>query len=193
MIRILVTGCAGFIGSHLTETLLNKGFKVYGIDNLSNGKLTNIASIRKNKNFKFLKCDINDNKIFDELLNDVEVIYHLAALADIVPSIQNPELYFNSNVNGTFNLIRNCENKKVKKIIYAASSSCYGIPDKYPTSENSPILPKYPYALTKRLGEEIIFILVISLKFLLLVCVYLMYMVLEQEHQAPMALSLVFF
>ena len=157
MIRILVTGCAGFIGSHLTETLLNQGFKVYGIDNLSNGKLTNIASIRKNKNFKFLKCDINDNKIFDELLNDVEVIYHLAALADIVPSIQNPELYFNSNVNGTFNLIRNCENKKVKKIIYAASSSCYGIPDKYPTSENSPILPQYPYALTKRLGEEIIF------------------------------------
>ena len=115
MIRILVTGCAGFIGSHLTETLLNQGFKVYGIDNLSNGKLTNIASIRKNKNFKFLKCDINDNKIFDELLNDVEVIYHLAALADIVPSIQNPELYFNSNVNGTFNLIKNCENKKVKK------------------------------------------------------------------------------
>ena len=157
MIRILVTGCAGFIGSHLTETLLNQGFKVYGIDNLSNGKLTNIACIRKNKNFKFLKCDINDNKIFDELLNDVEVIYHLAALADIVPSIQNPELYFNSNVNGTFNLIRNCENKKVKKIIYAASSSCYGIPDKYPTSENSPILPQYPYALTKRLGEEIIF------------------------------------
>ena len=193
MIRILVTGCAGFIGSHLTETLLNQGFKVYGIDNLSNGKLTNIASIRKNKNFKFLKCDINDNKIFDELLNDVEVIYHLAALADIVPSIQNPELYFNSNVNGTFNLIKNCENKKVKKIIYAASSSCYGIPDKYPTSENSPILPKYPYALTKRLGEEIIFHFGNLLKFLLLVCVYLMYMVLEQEHQAPMAQFLVFF
>ena len=157
MNTILVTGCAGFIGSHLSEKLLEQGFRVLGLDNLSNGKLTNIASIMKNKNFKFLKCDINDNKIFDELLNDVEVIYHLAALADIVPSIQNPELYFNSNVNGTFNLIRNCENKKVKKIIYAASSSCYGIPDKYPTSENSPILPKYPYALTKRLGEEIIF------------------------------------
>ena len=157
MNTILVTGCAGFIGSHLSEKLLEQGFRVLGLDNLSNGKLTNIASIMKNKNFKFLKCDINDNKIFDELLNDVEVIYHLAALADIVPSIQNPELYFNSNVNGTFNLIRNCENKKVKKIIYAASSSCYGIPDKYPTSENSPILPQYPYALTKRLGEEIIF------------------------------------
>ena len=91
---------------------------------------------------------------FSMSFNDVEVIYHLAALADIVPSIQNPELYFNSNVNGTFNLIRNCENKKVKKIIYAASSSCYGIPDKYPTSENSPILPQYPYALTKRLEKK---------------------------------------
>ena len=115
MNTILVTGCAGFIGSHLSEKLLEQGFRVLGLDNLSNGKLTNIASIMKNKNFKFLKCDINDNKIFDELLNDVEVIYHLAALADIVPSIQNPELYFNSNVNGTFNLLKNCEKKNIKK------------------------------------------------------------------------------
>ena len=157
MIRILVTGCAGFIGSHLTETLLNQGFKVYGIDNLSNGKLSNISFFNKNTNFIFLEYDINEISKFEKVLDEVDVIYHLAALADIVPSIQNPESYFNSNVNGTFNLIRNCENKKVKKIIYAASSSCYGIPDKYPTSENSPILPKYPYALTKRLGEEIIF------------------------------------
>ena len=157
MIRILVTGCAGFIGSHLTETLLNQGFKVFGIDNLSNGKLSNISFFNKNTNFIFLEYDINEIDKFEKVLDEVDVIYHLAALADIVPSIQNPESYFNSNVNGTFNLIRNCENKKVKKIIYAASSSCYGIPDKYPTSENSPILPQYPYALTKRLGEEIIF------------------------------------
>ena len=157
MIRILVTGCAGFIGSHLTETLLNQGFKVYGIDNLSNGKLSNISFFNKNTNFIFLEYVINEIDKFEKVLDEVDVIYHLAALADIVPSIQNPESYFNSNVNGTFNLIRNCENKKVKKIIYAASSSCYGIPDKYPTSENSPILPQYPYALTKRLGEEIIF------------------------------------
>ncbi|MEL0246818.1 MAG: GDP-mannose 4,6-dehydratase [Alphaproteobacteria bacterium] len=155
--RILVTGCAGFIGSHLTETLLNQGFKVYGIDNLSNGKLSNISFFNKNTNFIFLEYDINEIDKFEKVLDEVDVIYHLAALADIVPSIQNPKSYFNSNVNGTFNLIRNCENKRVKKIIYAASSSCYGIPDKYPTSENSPILPQYPYALTKRLGEEIIF------------------------------------
>ena len=154
MIRILVTGCAGFIGSHLTETLLNQGFKVYGIDNLSNGKLSNISFFNKNTNFIFLEYDINEIDKFEKVLDEVDVIYHLAALADIVPSIQNPESYFNSNVNGTFNLIRNCENKKIKKIIYAASSSCYGIPDKYPTSENSPILPQYPYALTKGLEKK---------------------------------------
>ena len=110
-----------------------------------------------NKNFKFIESDINNKNLFNKILDNVDIIYHLAALADIVPSIQQPELYFKSNVNGTFNLIRNCKNKNIKKIIYAASSSCYGIPKKYPTAENSPILPQYPYALTKRLGEQIIF------------------------------------
>ena len=131
-------------------------FDSFGIDNLSNGKLSNINSFINNKNFKFID-DINNKNLFNKILDNVDIIYHLAALADIVPSIQQPELYFKSNVNGTFNLIRNCKNKNIKKIIYAASSSCYGIPKKYPTAENSPILPQYPYALTKRLGEQIIF------------------------------------
>ena len=157
MYRILVTGCAGFIGSHLSEELLRRGYTVLGIDNLSNGKLSNINSFINNKNFKFIESDINNKNLFNKILDNVDIIYHLAALADIVPSIQQPELYFKSNVNGTFNLIRNCKNKNIKKIIYAASSSCYGIPKKYPTAENSPILPQYPYALTKRLGEQIIF------------------------------------
>ena len=157
MERILVTGCAGFIGSHLCEALLKKGNDVIGVDNLSNGKLENIKTFNNNKNFKFYKCDINNAKIINKILNEVDVIYHLAALADIVPSIKNPEIYFNSNVGGTFNLIRNCKKKNIKKLIYAASSSCYGIPKNYPTSENSPISPQYPYALTKSLGEQIIF------------------------------------
>ena len=157
MYRILVTGCAGFIGSHLSETLLKKGYKVVGVDNLSNGKLTNIQSFRNNKNFTFLKCNVGDKEKLSETLSQVDIVYHLAALADIVPSIKNPDVYFNSNVNSTFNLVRSCEKKKIKKIIYAASSSCYGIPKKYPTSESCPILPQYPYALTKRLGEQIIF------------------------------------
>ena len=92
-----------------------------------------------------------------DILSQVDIVYHLAALADIVPSIKNPDTYFHSNVNSTFNLVRSCEKKKIKKIKYAASSSCYGIPKKYPTSESCPIQPQYPYALTKRLGEQIIF------------------------------------
>ena len=157
MYRILVTGCAGFIGSHLSEALIKKGYKVIGVDNLSNGKLTNIQSFKNNKNFNFLRCDVGDKKKLSDILSRVDIVYHLAALADIVPSIKNPDVYFNSNVNSTFNLIRSCEKKKIKKIIYAASSSCYGIPKKYPTSESCPVLPQYPYALTKRLGEQIIF------------------------------------
>ena len=155
MKKFLVTGCAGFIGSHLTEFLLLKKNTVIGIDNLSNGKLKNLSSFEGSKYFNFINCDINDSKI-NNILEEVDVVYHLAALADIVPSIQNPSDYFWSNVSGTFNLIKNCKNKKINKFIYAASSSCYGIPKIYPTPESSPINPQYPYALTKRLGEEII-------------------------------------
>ena len=154
MKKILVTGCAGFIGSHLTEYLLLQKNNVIGIDNLSNGKLKNLESFQHQKNFNFINCDINNDKI-NYILDEVDVVYHLAALADIVPSIQNPSDYFQSNVNGTFNLIKNCKNKnkKIKKFIYAASSSCYGIPKIYPTPESSPIDPQYPYALTKRLAQ----------------------------------------
>ena len=115
MYRILVTGCAGFIGSHLSETLIKKGYKVVGIDNLSNGKLSNIQSFRNNKNFNFLKCDFGDKEKLSETLSQVDIVYHLAALADIVPSIKNPDVYFSSNVNSTFNLVRSCEKKKIKK------------------------------------------------------------------------------
>ena len=115
MYKILVTGCAGFIGSHLSETLIKKGYKVVGIDNLSNGKLTNIQLFKNNKNFNFYRCDVGDKEKLSETLSQVDIVYHLAALADIVPSIKNPDVYFNSNVNSTFNLIRSCEKKKLRK------------------------------------------------------------------------------
>ena len=86
----------------------------------------------------------------------MKAVFHLAALADIVPSIQNPEKYFESNVLGTKNILNTCILNKIPKIIYSASSSCYGIPTKYPTTENEKIDPRYPYALTKRIGEEMI-------------------------------------
>lgn len=83
-------------------------------------------------------------------------MFHLAALADIVPSIKDPTSYFQSNVNGTFNVLEACRQHQVNRIVYAASSSCYGIPAEYPTPENAPVELKYPYALTKRLGEELV-------------------------------------
>ena len=157
MANILVTGCAGFIGSHLCTKLVNNKHKVVGLDNLSNGKLSNLESIIKDNQFNFLKGDINDKSLLKRTLTNIDYVFHLAALADIVPSIKNPTDYFNSNVNGTFNLLNVCKDFKIKKFIYTASSSCYGIPQRYPTNEQSKIDLQYPYALTKNLGEQISF------------------------------------
>tara|TARA_B100001057_G_C22833081_1_gene944174 strand:- start:477 stop:1463 length:987 start_codon:yes stop_codon:yes gene_type:complete len=156
MASIFVTGSAGFIGSHLCSKLVKNDHKVVGLDNLSNGKLSNLNSIIKSNNFTFLNGDINDTKLLRMSLNKIDYVFHLAALADIVPSIKNPLDYFRSNVAGTFNLINVCKDFKIKKLIYTASSSCYGIPKKYPTDENSKINSQYPYALTKNLGEQIL-------------------------------------
>ena len=152
--KIIITGGAGFIGSHLSEFLVNKGHKIVIIDNLSTGRLSNIQEF-KNK-LKFVKADISKIGKWTENFRNANVVFHLAALADIVPSIQNPKKYFDSNVVGTENICAACRKFSVKKIIYTASSSCYGIPHKYPTSESGSIKPQYPYAMTKNLGEQIL-------------------------------------
>ena len=152
--KFIVTGGAGFIGSHLTEKLVNNNHDVTVIDNFSIGKKKNLKNII-NK-IKLVKADIRNFKQIEKLFRNVDCVFHLAALADIVPSIDNPDAYYSTNVNGTYNVIKLSVLNKVKRFIYAASSSCYGIPEKYPTPEKSEILPQYPYALTKRLGEELI-------------------------------------
>ena len=152
--KIIITGGAGFIGSHLAEFLINKGHEVIIIDNLSTGRLNNIRTF-KNR-VKFVKADISKIGKWIENFKNTKVVYHLAALADIVPSIQNPKKYFESNVVGTENIASASIKHKVKKVIYAASSSCYGIPKNYPTLETESIEPQYPYALTKNLGEQIL-------------------------------------
>ncbi len=152
--KIIITGGAGFIGSHLAEFLVKKKHKVIIIDNLSTGRIENIKKF-KNK-VKFIRADISKIGKWTNNFKNTRVVFHLAALADIVPSIKNPKKYFESNVVGTENIASTCINYKVKKIIYTASSSCYGIPKKYPTSESESIKPQYPYALTKYLGEEIL-------------------------------------
>jgi UDP-glucose 4-epimerase len=152
--KIIVTGGAGFIGSHLAEFLIKKGHRVIIIDNLSTGRLNNIKSF-KNK-VRFIKADISESGKWTENFKNVKIVFHLAALADIVPSIQNPKEYFQSNVVGTENIISASIKYKVKQVIYSASSSCYGIPKSYPTSETESIKPQYPYALSKNLGEQIL-------------------------------------
>lgn len=152
--KILVTGGAGFIGSHLVENLVKSGHSITVLDNLSTGRIENISHLRNN--IKFIKCDISKDKDIYKYFKDVDWVFHLAALADLVPSINKPIDYFDSNVKGTIAVLNASVKMNVKKFIYSASSSCYGIPKKYPTSENAHIDPKHPYALTKRLGEELV-------------------------------------
>ncbi len=154
--NILVTGGAGFIGSHLSERLISLDHNVIIIDNFVNGNKKNLKNILNNKRFKLSICDIRDKNTIEKEFENIDVVFHLAALADIVPSIENPDEYYSTNVTGTFNVLDLSKKYNVNKIIYAASSSCYGITKEIPTSENALIQPQYPYALTKYLGEELI-------------------------------------
>ena len=149
----IVTGGAGFIGSHLVDLLLKKKYEVRVIDNLLGGRVQNLEQNKDNKKLKFRKIDINRIFYKDEIFKNVKYIFHLAGIGDIVPSIENPSKYMFSNVQGTVNLLEAARFAKVKKFIYAASSSCYGICNKR-TSENEKINPQYPYALSKNLGEQ---------------------------------------
>ncbi len=149
----LVTGGAGFIGSHLTDRLLALGRKVRVVDNMEVGKPRNLEHHKGNPRLEVEVADVADPTAMAKGMAGVERVFHLAALADIVPSIQNPEGYFRSNVVGTFTMLQAARAAGVKRFVYVASSSCYGIPDSYPTPETAEIRPQYPYALTKWLGE----------------------------------------
>ena len=144
------------MGSHLREKLLSHGIEVVGVDNLTTGWLKNIASFCKHPRFSFHQEDIRNPQALRPLFAGIDWVFHLAALADIVPSIEAPRGYFEVNVDGTFSILELACEAKVKRFLYAASSSCYGIAEIYPTPETAPISPEYPYALTKYLGEELV-------------------------------------
>jgi len=150
----LVTGGAGFIGSHLVDALLAENISVRVVDNYSTGRPENLAHV--SGRVEVIEADISKSGSWQKGFQGADWVFHLGALADIVPSIQRPEDYFLANVNGTFNVLEAAKHSGVKRFVYAASSSCYGIPDSYPTAETAEIRPQYPYALTKRLGEELV-------------------------------------
>lgn len=157
---VVVTGGSGFIGSHLVDFLVKKKFNVKVIDNLSSGRVKNIQHHLDNSAIEFYEIDLSDfntSKKAESIVNGCKWVFHLAALADIVPSIQNPIKYHKSNVDGTINILEASRKNNIEKFIYTASSSCYGIADVYPTPETAPIKPEYPYALTKYLGEQCAF------------------------------------
>ena len=152
--RCVVTGAAGFIGSHLTDALLAKGHSVLGVDDLSTGRLKNLDDARKKKDFSFLEKSVVGLRSTD-LPKQLDWFFHLAGRADLVPSIVNPREYFCVNVDGTFDALECARAVGVKRFIYTASSTCYGVPEVYPTPETAPCSVRHPYGLTKMMGEEL--------------------------------------
>lgn len=160
--KILITGAAGFIGSHLCENLIGK-HKIYGLDNFCDfydpkTKRDNIKKLMDHKDFQLFEIDLRDKSnlalIFSK--NDFDMVIHLAAMAGVRPSIEDPYVYTEVNINGTINLLEECKRNDIKKFIFASSSSVYGNNPKVPFSENDNVdFPISPYAATKKAGELI--------------------------------------
>jgi UDP-glucose 4-epimerase len=151
----VVTGGAGFIGSHMVDLLLDEGFRVHVIDNLVGGRLENLAHRQGDPNLKVDVRDIRELAADDGLFTGAEYVFHFAGIGDIVPSIDKPVDYLSTNVMGTVKVLECARHAKIRKLVYAASSSCYGLAE-VPTREDAPIRPEYPYALSKYMGEEAI-------------------------------------
>lgn len=152
----VVTGGAGFIGSHLVDRLLAEGRQVLAIDSMVVGRAANLAHHQNNPALRVEIADVSDREAMARLFTGADRVFHLAARADIVPSIVAPDAYYRSNVEGTFVVCEAARTADVRRLVYAASSSCYGDAPKTPTPETAPIEPRYPYALTKNLGEQIV-------------------------------------
>ena len=150
MKKVAVVGGAGFIGSNIVDTLIDKGIKVIVLDNLSTGYRKNV-----NSKAELVECDISTSSIdfLQKTLEGCEVVFHTAALARVQPSILEPVKFDKVNVNGTVNLLKACVEAGVKRVVYSASSSCYGNCDTFPTPESYPTNPLSPYGLQKYIGE----------------------------------------
>jgi len=150
----VVTGGAGFIGSHMVDLLLAEGYAVHVIDNLTGGRLDNLQQHKGESRLRVDTRDIRELDPQDVLFKDASYVFHFAGIGDIVPSIERPVDYMSANVMGTVKALEAARWARVKRFVYAASSSCYGLATELPTTENAPIRPQYPYALSKLLGEQ---------------------------------------
>lgn len=152
----VVTGGAGFIGSHMVDLLMERGYSVRVVDNLVGGRIENLAQHANDSNFAFEQRDIRSFAPDDPFFRGARFVFHFAGIGDIVPSIERPLEYMSANVQGTVHVLECARNANVGKFIYAASSSCYGLAA-VPTLEDHPIAPQYPYALSKYQGEQAVF------------------------------------
>jgi len=152
----VVTGGAGFIGSHMVDHLLERGYRVRVIDNLTGGRTENLAHHAGEPGLSFEEVDIRDLEPESTLFRGAKYVLHFAGIGDIVPSIERPIEYMDTNVQGTVHVLECARHARVAKFVYAASSSCYGLAAT-PTREDHPISPQYPYALSKYQGERAAF------------------------------------
>jgi UDP-glucose 4-epimerase len=152
----VVTGGAGFIGSHMVDLLLDEGYTVHVVDNLSGGRLANLDQHRNNPRLRVEERDVRTLTADESLFRGATYVFHFAGIGDIVPSIERPLEYMSTNVMGTVHALEAARGAGVQKFVYAASSSCYGLAP-VPTTEDAAILPEYPYALSKYQGEQAVF------------------------------------
>ena len=153
MSKAIVTGGAGFIGSHIAEELLRRGYRVIIFDNLSTGRLSNIEHVLESKNAEFTRGSITNLPLLQKLFSGVDYVFHQAAIASVPNSIKNPKASQNTNMTGTLNVLIAARDNGVKKLVYASSSSVYGNTPALPKVEDMSPEPQSPYAVTKLAGE----------------------------------------
>lgn len=153
----VVTGGAGFIGSHAVDALLARGFSVRVVDDLRGGRLANLAHVLDGGRVEFHEVDICDLPPDSGIFAGADLVLHFAGIGDIVPSVERPADYMQTNVMGTVRVLEAARHAQVRRLVYSASSSCYGAHPPVPTDENCPIVTEYPYALSKYLGEQAAF------------------------------------
>lgn len=151
--NVLVTGGAGFIGSHIVDRLLNDGFEVTVIDNLSSGRLENL-DYNDRQNFHFIKGDIRNFDLIKKAVESIDAVFHQAALVSVVSSFNNPIATHDVNVTGTLNLLKACLDSDVKRFILASSAAIYGETKFLPMKENMTPRPLSPYAVSKLVAES---------------------------------------
>jgi UDP-glucose 4-epimerase len=151
MRRVLVTGGAGFIGSHIVEELLRGGASVRVLDNFSSGKRENLGTFRGD--LEILEGDLRDAQAIKSAMRDVELVFHLAAFVSVPQSMADPETCFAVNVAGTVTLLEAARQAGVRKVVLSSSTAVYGDTDKFPTDEETPLKPFSPYALSKQVNE----------------------------------------